>query len=126
MENAYISSFDDQGRYVASIWGHPLYVLAPSAQAWPHHTADGRFDESWWFNGMEVVKRQACPATVEGAVLLDVPPDSKILIEGVSYECIDGGEVELSFDQPGSYEVKVICWPYLEGVYIVENPPSVK
>ena len=120
-KNAHISMFDEKGKYVASIWGHPVYVLSPSAEAWPHHVTDGLFDDSWWFYG-QTRKRALCPVMVDGLTLRGVRPGSTIIIEDQQYECIEGGDVDLSFQFPGTYEVRVARWPYLEGRYTIENP----
>lgn len=113
------------GRFDGVVEGHPDYVLAPTVAAWSGGAAPGALDESWWFYG-QARKRPACPAVIEGLTLRGVRPGSTITIEGQRYECIDGGDVELSFQFPGTYDVMVTRWPYLDGRYIVENPPQAK
>lgn len=111
-----------EGRYAGVVSGHPEHVVMPTVQAWGGDWAPGALDDSWWFYGGQARKRQACPATVDGMTLRGVRPGSIIIIEGQQYECAEGGDVELSFQYPGTYEITVTRWPYLEGRYIVENP----
>ena len=110
------------GRFDGVVEGHPDYVLAPTVAAWSGGAAPGSLDDSWWFYG-QVRKRQPCPVAIEGLTLRGVRPGSAIKIEGQQYECTEGGDVELSFQYPGTYEITVTRWPYLDGRYVVENPP---
>lgn len=112
----------DTGEFDGVVTGHPDYVLTPTAEAWPGGVADAALDDSWWFNDGEAKLRQRCPAVLDGLVLRGVPPASVIVIEGNSYPCESGGDVELEFEFAGTYLVTVVCWPYLKGSYTVENP----
>lgn len=69
------------------------------------------------FNGA-LLLRPACPATLAGVTLSNVPTPSVITVNGVDYECEDD-TVELEFDQPGTYAVIVHAFPYLEGEFEV-------
>lgn len=59
-----------------------------------------------------VLVRQPMPITVSGLVLSDVPDNSTIWIEEDSYPC--SGNVTLSFEFPGTYSVRIECFPYLD------------
>ncbi|WP_341667334.1 hypothetical protein [Alcaligenes sp. SDU_A2] len=122
MENT-VSLFRD-GRFVQTLQGSPLFVIEPFLARWGGGHAPGALDDSWWFYGGQARKRQACPALVDGLTLRGVRPGSTITIDGQQYECAEGGDVELSFQYPGTYEITVTRWPYLDGRYTVENPPS--
>lgn len=111
------------GRFNGVVKGHPDYVLAPTIVAWKGGVAPGALDDSWWFYGGQARRRPACPVVAEGLVLRGVRPGSTITIEGQQYECADGGDVELSFQFSGMYEITVTRWPYLDGSYTIENPP---
>lgn len=113
------------GRFQQTVSGPQQFVVGPTLAAWEGDWAPGALDDSWWFYG-QARKRQPCPTTVKGLTLVGVRPGSMIMIEDQQYECIDGGDVELSFQFPGTYEVMVTRWPYLDGRYIVENPPQAK
>lgn len=113
----------DTGRFDGVVEGHPDYVLAPTVAAWSGGAAPGALDDSWWFYGGQARQRPACPVVAEGLVLRGVRPGSVITLEQQQYECTEGGDVELSFQYPGTYEITVTRWPYLDGRYVVENPP---
>lgn len=119
---AVISLFKD-GRFHHVVSGPDKYVIQPTLKHWDGGWAPGKLDASWWFYGGEARPRRVCPVSVEGLTLRDVRPGSVIMIEGRQYECPEGGDVELSFQHPGVYEITVSRWPYLDGSYTVENPP---
>ena len=62
--------------------------------------------------GGEVTERPASPVTRTGLTLLDVPEGSKLWINGVSYDA--AGTVELEFPLPGTYRLRVECFPFLD------------
>ena len=112
-----------EGRFMQTVSGPDRPVIQPTLQYWAADWAPGSYDDSWWFYGGEPRKRPACPITVDGLTLRAVRPGSIITIEGRQYECAEGGDVELSFQYPGTYEITVTRWPYLDGSYTIENPP---
>lgn len=111
------------GRFDGVVKGHPDYVLAPTVAAWAGGAAPGALDDTWWFYDGQARQRPACPVVVDGLVLRGVRPGSIVTIEGQQYECAEGGDVDLSLQYPGTYVITVTSWPYLDGSYIVENPP---
>ena len=60
-------------------------------------------------------ERPASPVTIDGRTLSDVPPSSTLWIDGESYEA--EGDVELDFVMPGTYKLRVVCFPYLDWEY---------
>lgn len=56
-----------------------------------------------------------------GQTLHYLPAPCAIYVGDKKYEC---GEsvADLQFDQPGTYRVRVECWPYLDKEFTVENP----
>lgn len=83
---------------------------------------EGRIDrEIYYIDGGELTARPINPTTLADATLIDVPGNSIISINGVDYPCDEGGEVELEFDQPGTYSIVVKCWPYLDAEFEYEN-----
>lgn len=120
-----IVSLFKNGRFEQTVSGPLQFVIEPTLAAWDGEWVEGALDGSWWFYG-QARKRPACPAVLEGLMLRGVRPGSTIAIEGQLYECTEGGDVELSFQFPGTYEVTVTRWPYLDGRYTVENPPPVE
>lgn len=118
-----VSLFRD-GRFIQTLQGPPDLVIAPFLARWEGDHAPGALDDSWWFYGGQARQRPACPVVAEGLVLRGVRPGSTITIEGQQYECAEGGDVELSFQFSGTYEITVTRWPYLDGSYTIENPPQ--
>lgn len=57
-------------------------------------------------------ERPASPVTRADLTLLDVPAGSTLWINGVSYPA--EGEVELEFTYPGTYSLRVECFPFLD------------
>ncbi len=111
------------GRFLQRLEGPSALVIEPFLAQWDGDHAPGVLDETWWYYGGKARKRQTCPAVLDGLTLCGVRPGSVITIEGKQYECTEGGDVELSFQYPGTYEITVTRWPYLDGRYVVENPP---
>jgi hypothetical protein len=72
---------------------------------------DGKWDNRTHYilNG-QPTERPASPVTRTDLTLFDVPNGATLWINGVSYAA--EGEVELEFPLPGSYSLRVECWPY--------------
>lgn len=115
-----------EGRFCQTVTGPEDVVITPTLAMWEGDWAVGSFNDLWWFYGGQARQRRACPVVVDGLTLRGVRPGSVVGIEGKQYECAEGGDVELSFQFPGTYEVTVTRWPYLNGRYTVENPPPVE
>jgi len=118
-----VSFYDTDGRFVQSIEGDLDRVIAPSAAVGGLPYIEGRYGADDWFHEGQTKKRPACPATLDGATLCNVPSNSVIAINRRQYPCPEGGDVELEFDQPGTYRIRVTGWPYLDGEFTYENPP---
>jgi hypothetical protein len=57
-------------------------------------------------------ERPASPVTRTDLTLHDVPNGATLWINGVSYPA--EGEVELQFTLPGTYSLRVECFPFLD------------
>lgn len=114
-------SFFKDGRFSKLLSGPMKNVIEPNLAIWDGEYFYGEFDDTYWFYGGIPRKRERCPIVIDGLWLRGVRPNSTIYIEEQAYECADGGEVELSFQYPGTYTVRVERWPYLDGVYEIEN-----
>lgn len=77
------------------------------------------FDQVY-FDG-EVRTRPASPVALEGLRLKNVPAPALIVIEGVTYLCTDS-TVDLEFDHPGTYQVRVEAFPHLDAAFTVVVP----
>lgn len=60
----------------------------------------------------EPTERPASPVFRTDLTLYDVPNGSTLWINGLSYAV--EGEVELEFPLPGTYSLRVECFPYLD------------
>lgn len=69
-------------------------------------------------NGV-ITPRPANPTTLSGMQLSNVPNPSTVTIAGGSPTTVTDGEVDLSFTQPGTYDVQVSSWPMLDAVFSV-------
>lgn len=56
-------------------------------------------------------ERPASPVTLSDLTLQGVPAGSTLTINGERYENVEG-EIELDFPLPGTYRLRVECWPY--------------
>ena len=74
---------------------------------------EGEYDNrtNYILNGRPT-ERPASPVTRTDLTLFDVPNGATLWINGVSYAA--EGEVELEFPLPGSYSLRVECFPYLD------------
>lgn len=69
----------------------------------------------------KVERRPPNPAVQDGMWLRRVPPHAKIRIEGATY-IADDSDVELDFQYPGTYKVKVESWPHKDVEFEVTKP----
>lgn len=69
-------------------------------------------------NGV-VTDRPVCPAVLNGLVLSDLPVPCVLDINGTKYN-VDQSEVTLDLGT-GSFTITVIAFPYLDGVFHVDN-----
>ncbi len=67
--------------------------------------------EQYILNG-EVTKRPTSPVTRTDLTLHDVPNGATLWVAGASYSA--EGEVELAFPLPGTFSLRVECFPYLD------------
>jgi hypothetical protein len=65
-----------------------------------------------------ITERPAMPATIDILTISDVPEGVVLTIEGTDYTITDG-TAELSFTLPGTYQVKLALWPYVDAQFEV-------
>jgi len=68
----------------------------------------------------KVVVRPEMPVVVEGCNLTEIPVGSTISISDEAGISIVDSELKLSFEYPGTYTVKLECWPYLDKGITIE------
>jgi len=117
-----VSFYTDTGQFVQTLEGDADLVIAPTTQTIGLPYVEGEYGAEYWFHDGEPQPRPACPTTLEDAVLHSVPVNSVITINEQTYDCKDGGTVELEFDQPGTYVIRITSWPFLDGEFTYENP----
>lgn len=117
-----ISFFDESGRITSNLTTDPAVIQA-NKDHFP-----GRWVEGDWYgkdvyvaNGA-VHPRPANPAQLEGLTLTHLPTPGTIHIGDAQYP-YDEPTVELEFEHPGTYKVRVESWPHLDKEFEVENPP---
>lgn len=64
--------------------------------------------------------RPAQATVLTGAALSNLPAPCTITINGTDYDCTED-HADLTFDQLGTYKIKVTAWPYLDKEFAYEN-----
>lgn len=82
----------------------------------------GDYDQGCYYilNG-QPTERPASPVTLSELTLQGVPAGSTLTINGESYENVEG-DIELEFPLPGTYRLRVECWPYRDWEGEVTSP----
>lgn len=124
--NAYISFYDSTGKITGTA-SASLSVMEMIKEQNPNVPNSQPFVEGAWFdkpvcvvNGM-VVNRAPMSATLSGNTLNGLPVPCEIKVNDSTYHC-DESSATLEFNQPGTYAIKVIAWPYLDGEFEIVNP----
>lgn len=68
------------------------------------------YQTTHYVDGGELTERPTSPVSLSGLTLQGVPAGSTLTINGERYEA--EGDVELEFPLPGTYRLRVECWPY--------------
>jgi hypothetical protein len=116
---ATITFYNEQGQFTGELFGDAVVIELNKTL-----TENAWVDGSWYgkpyyaLDG-EAVLRPDCPAVIDGMVLTDLPVPCVLDINGTRYDA-DESEVELDLGA-GSFVIKVIAFPYLDGVFNVEN-----
>lgn len=123
MASGYWVFHDDEGRIIMTGF-MPEEVVAGTAEANGLQYAPGRLDadrETEYVKDGVLTPRPASTAVQDGHWLRSLPVPCTITVGEVAVEC-DEPDVELVFDIPGIYQVKVSAWPYTDAQFeIVEE-----
>lgn len=116
-----VSLYDSTGRIHTILTGDAVGI-----QNTLDNITDGWVEGAWdtrnkYVSNGEVFDRPANPTTQSGLTLSNVPVPSTLQIGNQRYETNEP-TVELEFNLPGTYVVKVFSWPYLDKEFTVENP----
>ena len=82
-----------------------------------HHDAARFFIDLTDPDNPTPTERPASPVSRTDLTLLDVPTGSTLYINGESYDA--EGTVELEFALPGTYSLRVECFPFLDWTDVV-------
>jgi hypothetical protein len=132
-----ISFYDEVGKITGELSGDSVaYEISGDHPAFPDITTQGLppfptgkrlWVEGAWFDKPvcvvdgAVVNRAPMPATLSGNVLNNLPVPCEIKVNDSTYYC-DESSATLEFNQPGTYAITVIAWPYLDGEFEIVNP----
>lgn len=113
-----ITNYDPEtGAILGSITGDSLSVTANKTA----HCVYGEYKSDTHYINNGVAKQRPNQSTVlQGSTLRNLPIPCQIYINGTMYEC-DDGVAELSFNQPTSYHIKVVSFPFLDWEVTIEN-----
>lgn len=67
-----------------------------------------------------ITPRPTQPTTLTGNFLENLPVPCKIIINGTEYDCNES-TATLEFNQPGTYNIIVRAWPYIDKEFVYEN-----
>ena len=116
-----VSFYDQSGRIISTVSGNAESIeMTIESTDYPWIEGDWFGKPVYVVSGL-VTDRPENPATLSGLTLLNVPVPSTIQIRNQYYEATES-TVELEFNLPGTYTVKVIAWPYLDKEFTIENP----
>lgn len=116
MNNRPYVVFDPTGRILQTGETHKD-ALAAMPPNWIE--GEGHWDTHYVDVGsLEIREKTPCPAVLDGLKITNVPVPCTITIERSEYE-IEDDVVDLEFDVPGTYEVRLRSVPHLDAVFEV-------
>lgn len=116
-----ISFYNQRGEITCELTGDKV-VIDLTKELTSDTWVDGAwFGQDVYVSDGSVTPRPENPTTVSGQALENVPVPATVIINGTSYETNEA-RVELGFNQPGMYTVKVVAWPHFDKEFSVENP----
>ncbi|MCX5472702.1 hypothetical protein OSH04_13340 [Alcaligenes sp. A-TC2] len=118
--NKSITFYDGIGRITGFLSGPPGVIEVNkkiSDESW----VEGEYSDEIYYVIDGVAKfRKEMDFIVNGKILKQLPMPCKVFINQSEYQ-VEDGEVELVFDQPGIYKVKISAWPFLDKEIEIEN-----
>lgn len=118
--NKSITFYDEIGRITGFLSGPPGVIEANkkiSDESW----IEGEYSDEIYYVIDGVAKfRTEMDVIVNGKILNQLPMPCKVFINQSEYQ-VEDGEIELVFDQPGIYKVKISAWPFLDKEIEIEN-----
>ena len=114
-----ISYYDESGKITGEVTGDTAAIELTKQMTTLPWVEGEWFGKPVYVLDGEVLDRPACPAVLTGSVLTDLPVPCVIDINGTKYDC-DEESADLDLGA-GSHTITVIAFPYLDGVFNVEN-----
>lgn len=116
-----ITFYEPDGSITGTLQGD-LVVIDLNKEITQENWIDGLWDcKKYYVLNGEAVLRPENPTTLTGFLLENVPVPSKLFINTAEYTT-EESSIELEFDQPGFYKIKLVSWPYLPKEFLIENP----
>ena len=114
-----ISYYDAEGRITGQLSGDAA-VIELTKELTTESWVEGEwFGKPVYVLDGEVLDRPVCPAIFEAGALINLPVPCVIDINGTKYDCNEeSADLDLG---AGSHTITVIAFPYLDGVFYVEN-----
>lgn len=116
----YVSFYDAQGRVTGSV-GYDEGQYAALVDRLDTHVEGNWYGQKVYVANGGVHPRPPNPAEFNGTRLTGLPANTIIYINNTPYAC-DDGYADLEFTHPGTYRIRVECWPHLDKEFTIENP----
>lgn len=105
--------FDSIGRIVCRYTGSSPETTDADYPEWQRVEGDFLSDQHYLLDGMPT-PRPPSPVVRDGLRLSAIQTGAVLHIDGVAYPIPEGGSVELDFPLPGTYLIRVECFPFLD------------
>lgn len=116
MKMAELSHYDADGRVTAF-----LTVPESMVDLQMNQVVYGRADPATeYVLDRTIALRPACPAVLDGLTLSGIVVPSTLFINDQPFD-ITEQTVALTFNHPGTYRLRLVCWPYIDGSFTVER-----
>lgn len=112
--------YDDAGR-ILEVSSVPQEMLALQSGPGRHLMLGKANWDSHFIENEQIAVRPANTATLVDGKLKNLPVPCTIYINGRAYPCEDG-EADLAFTYPGTYQMLVEAFPYLDATFALTLP----
>ena len=116
-----ISFYNQRGEITSELFGDQVVIDLTKKLTTDAWVEGAWFGQNKYVSEGVVLSRPDNTATVSGQTLENVPIPATVIVNGSSYETNEA-TIELDFNQPGTYLIKVVAWPYLDKEFLIENP----
>lgn len=117
MESITITYYTETGEITGVLTASPNTIEPNKVGLWVYGSGD---IESQYIKEGQITDRPIQQTELNGLTLTGLPIPCTIFINDQSYDC-DSETVELEFDQPTLYTIRVESWPYIDWETTYEN-----